>query len=64
MPSFDSIDRFVAQGAPFLTDGEEWWLRSQEKSSKFQTPSSKEAPSSKPDLRAVYPGICFWGLMF
>src|SRR5438552_14494220 len=47
MPSFDSIDRFVAQSAPFLTDGEEWWLRSREKSSKFQTPSSKEAPSTK-----------------
>src|SRR5437667_5106212 len=37
-------------------------LRTQAKSSKSQTPSSKEAPSSKTDLRAVCPGICFWGL--
>jgi len=41
-------------------------LRAQATSSKFQTPSSKEAPSSKlkTDLRAVCTGICFWGLVF
>jgi hypothetical protein len=40
-------------------------LRAQAKSSKFQTPSSKEAPSSKlkNNLRAVCSGICFWGLV-
>ena len=40
-------------------------LRAQATSSKFQTPSSKEAPSSKlkTDLRAVCTGICFWGLV-
>src|SRR6185436_9305709 len=37
-----------------------------QQASKFQTPSSKEAqaPSSKTDLRAVCPGICFWCLSF
>src|SRR6266496_2444132 len=39
-------------------------LRAQATSSKFQTPSSKEAPTSKTGLRAVCPGICLWGLVF
>ena|SRR5580765_5128271 len=41
-------------------------LRAQATSSKFQAPSSKEAPNSKlkTDLRAVCPGVCIWGLVF
>jgi hypothetical protein len=47
-------------------------LKAQATSSKFQTPNSKlqapkkhQAPSSKKtDLRAVCPGICYWGLVF
>jgi len=37
-------------------------LRAQAKNSKLQAPKKQQAPSSKTDLHAVRPGICFWGL--
>jgi len=42
-------------------------LRAQAKkapNSKLQAPKKHQTPSSKTDLRAVCPGICFWGLVF
>src|SRR5206468_11565800 len=37
-------------------------LRQKAPNSKLQAPKKHQAPSSKTDLRAVCPGICFWGL--
>ena len=31
---------------------------------RVEAPKKHQAPSSKTDLRAVCPGICFWGLVF
>src|SRR5437667_4731664 len=39
-------------------------LRDRATNSKFQPPSSREAPSSKLKNRPERPGICLWGLVF
>src|SRR6266705_2777795 len=57
--NFGNSDRLGA--SQFLRSCEP---RQKAPNSKLQAPRKHQAPSSKTDLRAVCPGICFWGLVF